>query len=76
MEESKKTPEQKAEEIGKKIQNLGCLLTSIFTIPLIGALLFGIVGLIVGAIIGMVIIAGMIGNTKSKEENNETDKDK
>ncbi len=44
--------------IGKKMERLGCMLTGLITLPIIGVLVFGPVGLVVGLIIGVIIAAG------------------
>ncbi len=52
---------KKLEEIGKNMQRIGCLLTGLVTIPIIGLIFFGIKGLIVGIVIGC-----LIGNSAMK----------
>lgn len=49
---------KKIEEAGKKMQNIGCLLTGIITIPIIGLIFLGVPGLIIGIVVGGLIAYG------------------
>ena len=46
---------QKMQETGKKVQSVGCLMTGLITIPIIGVVAWGIPGLIIGLTIGGLI---------------------
>jgi len=61
--------EKKLEETGKKLQNIGCLLTLMFTVPIVLTIFLGIPGLIVGIIIAIIGIAGILSKKeKTKKE--------
>ncbi len=67
MSENKTKWEERAEKLegcGKKMEQLGCLLTGLITLPVLGVLFLGIPGLIIGIIVGIMIAAGAI----TKEE--------
>ncbi len=51
---------EKMEGCGKKMEQLGCLLTGLVTLPILGVLFLGTPGLIIGIIAGVVIAAGAI----------------
>ena len=42
--------------IEKKLEKMGCLLTAVITVPLVGFAFFGIVGGIIGIIIAAVVL--------------------
>lgn len=56
-ERQRKTKEtqEKMEQTGKSIQRTGCMLTGLITLPIIGIIVAGPVGLVGGIIIGGVI---------------------
>lgn len=47
------------DDVGKKMQSLGCALTLLLTLPIIGLLFFGMLGLVVGLAIGALVAWGM-----------------
>lgn len=49
----------KVERAGRKIQRLGYVLTLLFTLPLVGVVLFGFVGLFSGLLIGGISVIVM-----------------
>ena len=62
MEEEKTKLDKFAEgteRAGKKMQNIGCALTLLLTLPIAGLFIFGPVGGIIGGVIGLLIFAGM-----------------
>ena len=46
---------KKIEEAGKKTQQVGCLLTGLITIPILGVIFLGVPGLVGGVLIGGLI---------------------
>ena len=50
---------EKMKNVGNKINRIGKKLTVLITLPVIGFVFFGIVGLVVALIIGAIVIAGM-----------------
>jgi len=64
----KKTTENKLDKISAGMEKIGCLLTALITLPILGVIFFGPAGLIVGIIIGGVIAIGAIGSTISTEK--------
>jgi hypothetical protein len=66
--------EKKLEEVGEKLQKIGCLLTLMFTVPIVLTLFFGIPGLIIGIIIAIIGIAGVLGKKKEKDINKKMKK--
>jgi len=61
--------EKKLEETGKKLQNIGCILTLMFTVPIVLTIFLGIPGLIIGIIIAIICIAGILSKKeKTKKE--------
>ncbi len=57
----------KMKETGKKVQAMGCLLSAVITIPIIGLVVGGPFGLIVGLLLGGMIVMGMVKQAKDKE---------
>jgi len=55
---------KKMETTGKKIQGLGCLLTMLFTIPIVLTIFLGSFGLVIGI---FVAIIGLVGYFKKKD---------
>lgn len=54
-------------EGGQRMQALGCGLTLLVTLPIIGLIFFGFAGLIGGVVIGLLFGIGMIGQAFSGE---------
>lgn len=54
-------------EVGLKMQAVGCLLTIVFSIPLVLGALFGMPGLIVGVVISLVVLGSAIKSTIQKK---------
>lgn len=54
-EDRKKAHQEKMKQTGKNMQRIGCMLTGLITIPIIGLIMAGPVGLVIGALIGGVI---------------------
>ena len=48
------------DELGQRIQRMGCALTLLLTLPIAGLVFFGIVGLVVGGAIGLLFGYGML----------------
>jgi len=61
-----KDMQEKTKELGEKIQSLGCLLTVLFTIPLILTIFLGIPGSIIGFIL---IVFFFIAKKKGDADN-------
>lgn len=55
---------KKMENVGRGMQRVGCAMTLMFTIPIIGLVFFGFIGFLVGALIGVVGIVSMFSNKK------------
>lgn len=53
---------------GQRMQQLGCGLTLAVTVPLLGLIFAGTLGLVVGAAIGLAFGVGMIGSALSGEK--------
>ena len=69
--EKEKMDDKKIEEVSKKIGNIGCLLTLIFTVPIVLTVFLGPVGLVLGiiiAVIGVIVILSKKGKSKMSEE--------
>jgi hypothetical protein len=58
-------------DTAKKMQNLGCLLTCLLTLPILGLLFWGVAGGIIGLIVGVVLAVGSIGAEKEKRKKEE-----
>ena len=58
---------KKMQDAGKNVQRMGCLLTALITLPIIGLIAFSIPGLIIGALIGGVIFWAVQKQAKEKE---------
>lgn len=56
------------QEAGSKMQKVGCALTLLITLPIVGFFAFGVLGAIVGGVIGLIVFAGIFGKEKPKEE--------
>jgi hypothetical protein len=54
------------DELGKRIQKMGCALTLLLTLPIAGLVFFGFLGLIVGGAIGLLLGVGMLKAPESK----------
>lgn len=70
-EKTEKTEEMRAEEfaqkfrdVGKKTQQIGCALTLLITLPVLGFAFFSWIGGIVGGVIGILIFAAMFAKGK------------
>ena len=50
---------EKVQAAGKKVQQVGCALTLLITLPILGFALLGWAGAAIGGIIGIVIFAAM-----------------
>lgn len=50
----------KLNNIGKALTEVGCLMTLLVTLPVLGFLLLGITGLIIGFVIGLLGAAGIL----------------
>lgn len=46
----------KLRETGEKMQAIGCLMTIVFSVPLLLIILFGMPGFVVGVIISLVVL--------------------
>ncbi len=62
---------KKMQETGSKIQKVGCALTLLITLPIVGFFAFGVPGAIVGVLIGLIVFAGIFGNGKDKPKEEE-----
>ena len=49
----------KLEKIGKKMQRTGCALTLLITFPIVGFIIFGLLGFFIGIILGGLIFLAM-----------------
>ena len=54
--------------IEKKMHNLGCLLTCLLTLPILGFLFFGATGGLIGIVVGVVLAVGSVGAEIQKQE--------
>jgi len=54
------------DELGQRMQKMGCALTLLLTLPIAGLVFFGIVGLVVGGAIGLLFGVGMLMPEKPK----------
>ena len=70
MEEKKSFDEKtnnvqdKLQRTGDAMSRIGCLLTCLITLPIVGVLVFGVWGLVVGLILGAILLAGGIVGKK------------
>jgi len=65
FEEKAEQVSQKFDAAGKKMQSIGCALTLLITLPVIGTLVGGVVGGIIGGAIGLLLFVGMfVGGKK------------
>jgi len=58
--------EKKIDETGKKLQNIGCFLTLILTVPIVLTFILGVPGLIIGSIIALIAILGALAKKEKK----------
>lgn len=66
MSEKEKAEEiaQKFRDVGKKTQQIGCALTLLITLPILGFAFFSWIGGIIGGLIGVVLFAAMFVKEK------------
>jgi len=57
----------KFEKAGKKMQQMGCTMTLLITLPIVGFAALGIGGLIIGLVLGVIIFAGMQSKDKKPD---------
>ena len=55
------------DDAGKRIQTLGCGLTLVLTVPILGLIFFGLFGLVVGAGIALLFGVGMVKQAFEKK---------
>jgi len=60
--------DENLKQVGKKIEQLGCILTLIFTVPIVLLLFLGAPGLIIGIIIAIIGVAGVLSKKKKNAE--------
>lgn len=54
----------KVQSAGKRVQQVGCALTLLITLPIVGFAIFSWIGGIVGGVIGILIFAAMFAKGK------------
>lgn len=59
--------EDKYKRAGKKIQQAGCSMTLLLTLPIVGFATLGIGGLIIGLALGVIIFAGIQSKDKKPD---------
>ena len=55
------------EQAGKRMQTLGCGLTLLLTVPILGLAFFGMLGLIIGGLIGLLLGVGLVAQAFEKQ---------
>ena len=60
FEEKAERTSQKFETAGKKMQSIGCAMTLLITLPVVGLLIGGVVGGVIGGVIGLLLFVGML----------------
>ncbi len=55
---------EKVQAAGKKVQQVGCALTLLITLPIVGFAIFSWIGGIIGGVIGILIFAAMFAKGK------------
>ena len=65
------TEKSKTVETAEKMQKIGKALTFGLTVPILGLLFFGIIGLAVGVIVGGAIALGIITQTEEVSESQD-----
>lgn len=56
------------EQTGQRLQQVGCALTLLVTLPILGLAFFGVLGLIVGLAIGLLFGVGMLAGKSDKSK--------
>lgn len=66
MEEKTKAEEvgERVQAAGKKVQQVGCALTLLITLPIVGFAIFSWIGGIVGGVLGLLVFVGMFVKEK------------
>jgi len=59
--------DKKLKQTGEKMQQIGCILTLLFTVPIILLIFLGVPGLIVGILIAIIGIIGILSKKKNAE---------
>ena len=59
---------ERMQGVGKSMQRMGCLLTGLITLPILGVIFAGPIGLVIGLAIGVLIFAGTIAQAKKERE--------
>ena len=70
--------EEEWKKAGKSVQNAGCVLTLVLTIPILGLVTLGIPGLLIGVVVGSFFLYGMYSKKAQKqinENNRDSEKD-
>ena len=55
---------EKVQSAGKKVQQVGCALTLLITLPIVGFAIFSWIGGIVGGVLGLLVFVGMFVKEK------------
>ena len=56
MDDEKKKPAgERIEQAGKKMQRAGCLMTALVTVPFVGLVVAGGVGLMIGLVVAAIV---------------------
>ena len=56
----KKDSGERIEQAGKKMQKAGCLMTALFTIPILGLAIAGGVGLMIGLVVAAIVFVALM----------------
>ena len=67
MNTQKNNSEEKMREVGKKMQKMGCAMTFMITLPILGAAFIGLPGLLIGLVIAGI---GMVGIWSGDDKKN------
>lgn len=61
----KKNTGEKVQDLGNRMQRVGCLLTLLVSVPIILTIILGIPGLIIGGILAILVMVGYFGGSRT-----------
>jgi len=55
-----KIEDDKLYKTGKKLENIGCVLTLVVTVPILATMFFGVIGLVMGIVFAVIVIIALL----------------